>query len=114
MTVTPLARQDWHPFLESFTRTIRGRQAAVEVASADLGDQRLIENVPLLGLSYDTRGDQIEIEFETLGHRVAAPTELSVDQLADGTVGLEIVGGDGAHTIVRLKEPLLLPEPAHG
>lgn len=114
MAVRQLARDDWHNFLEELTSTVRGRQTVVEVASADLGDQRLVENVPLLGLSYDARGDILEIEFETIGHRVASPTDLFVDQPPAGMIGLEIVGKDGTRTILRLQEPLLLPEPATG
>lgn len=114
MTVRQLARDDWHPFLEELTRSVRGRQTRVEVASADLGDQRLVENVPLLGLSYDTRGDILEIEFESIGHRVVNPSALFVDQAPSGMIGLEVIGKDGDRTIMRLSEPLLLPEPATG
>jgi hypothetical protein len=114
MTVRQLARDDWHPFLEELTRTVRGRQTRVEIGSADLGGQRLVENVPLLGLSYDTRGDMIEIEFEAIGHRVTAPTALFVDQMPNGVTGIEILGGDDVRTILRLKEPLLLTESVAG
>jgi uncharacterized protein DUF5335 len=112
MTVRQLGRDDWHAFLEHLTRTVQGRQTQVEVASADLGDQRLAENVPLLGLSYDTRGDIVEIEFETIDHRIVGPSALFVDQPPSGMIGLEIVDKDGTRTILRLKEPLLLPAPA--
>jgi hypothetical protein len=114
MAARQLARDDWHAFLEELTRTVRGRQTSVEIGSADLGGQRLVENVPLLGLSYDTRGDIIEIEFEAIGHRIVAPAALYIDRMADGVVGLEIVGKDEEKTVLRLKQPLLLPEPATG
>ena len=92
MTVRQLDRDEWHDFLENLTRTVRGRQTAVEIASADFGDQRLVENVPLLGLSYDTRGDMLEVEFETIGHRVLKPTALFVDQPPAGMIGIELEG----------------------
>ena len=114
MAVQPLARDIWHPYLEDLTRIVRGSQAGVEIASADFGDQRLAEKVPLLGLSYDQRNDVIEVELENIGHRVLRPTSLSIDQLPHGITAIEIVGGDGVRTLLRLKAPLLLPEPAQG
>jgi hypothetical protein len=114
MDVQPLARESWHRFLEDFTRTVRGSTAGVEILSCELGDQRLAENAPLLGLSYDERGDILEIELENVGHRVLHPTALAIERLADGLTAIEIVGGDGARTLIRLKKPLLLPQPAHG
>lgn len=114
MAVHELARDAWHPFFEDLTRIVRGRQTGVEIASADLGDQKLVENLPLLGISFDTRGDRLEIEFESIGHRIAGPFAVFVDQAADGVIGIEVEAAGGERTILRLKEPLLLPEPATG
>lgn len=108
----PLARDQWHPFLERMTRAIQGFQAAVEVDSLDYGHQRLAENVALSGLSFDPRDSLLEIALEGLGHRIDHPRSLTVDTLPNGVTALQIVGDDGTKTIVRLKQPLLLPEPA--
>jgi uncharacterized protein YuzE len=115
MAVQQIARENWHDFLEHFTRTIQGREAEVEVVSDDFGDQRLAEGVRLLGLSYDARGDVLEVELENVGHRVAHPGTLFVDLAeAGGVIGIEIEGEDGVRNILRLREPLMLPEPAQG
>jgi uncharacterized protein YuzE len=115
MAVQEIARENWHDFLENFTRTIQGREAEVEVVSDDFGGQRLAEGVPMLGLSYDERGDVLEVELENVGHRVARPTALFVDLAeAGGVIGIEIEGEDGVRNILRLREPLMLPEPAQG
>lgn len=113
MAVQEIARQDWNTFLGALAEVIDGREAAVEVASAEYGDQRLTEGVPLLGLSYDEHGDRIEIAFENLGHRIEHPLNLFVDEaMGGGLIGIEIIGADDTRTILRLRDPLLLAEPS--
>jgi hypothetical protein len=111
MAVQEIARQDWQTFLGGFAQVIGGREAAVEVASVDHGDQRLAEGVPLLGLSYDAHGDRIEIAFENLDHRIEHPQKIFVDDaIGGGLIALEIIGEGDARTILRLSDPLLLVE----
>ena len=84
----------------------------MEVASCDFGDQKLVENVPLLGLSYDERGNYLEVDLENVGHRIPDPRDLYVELQPNGLVAIEVIGRDGAITLMRLTEPLMLPEPA--
>jgi hypothetical protein len=112
MAVQPLAREHWHAYLEELTKLLEGRAAAVEVASADFGDQQLAQNVPLLGLTYDRHGDVIDVALEGIDHRVPHPKSLAFDTLPGGVIAIELVGEDDVRTLLTLTEPLLLPEPA--
>jgi len=115
MATRNIAKDQWHPFFEQFTKTIQDqRQADVDIASLEHGDQLLAERVPLYGLSYDPRGDTFEVEMANIGHRVIRPREVFVDWQAGGVVGIEIVGDDDVRTILRIREPLMLPEPQGG
>ena len=111
MTIEQLERDQWHGFFEALTRTIEGRQAEVEVASADFGDQRLAEHARLLGISYDMRGDMLEIALDGLDHRIAHPSAVYVDRDAGLVHGIEAMGSDGTRTGLHLRAPLMLPEP---
>lgn len=112
MAVEQIPREGWHPFLEELTRVVQGSQARIEVASCDFGDQRLVEGVPLLGLSYDERENYLEVDLENVGHRIPGPTDLFVEIQPHGVIAIEVIGADGARTLMRLREPLMLPEPA--
>lgn len=111
MTIERIERAQWHRFFEDLTRAIRGRQTDVEIASAEFGDQMMAQGARLLGVSYDGKGDLLEIELDGLGHRVAAPASLHVDREGGAVRGIEVVGADDAKTLIRLRDPLLLPEP---
>ena len=112
MATRNIAKDQWHPFFEQFTKAIEDqRQADVEIASLEHGDQLLAESVPLYGLSYDPKGGTFEVEMANLNHRVIRPSEVFVDWQAGGVICVEIVGDDDVRTILRIREPLLLPQP---
>lgn len=112
MATKDIAKDRWHSFFEEFTKAIQGRrQAGVEVVSLGYGDQVLAANAPLHGLSYDTRSETFEVEMEGIDHRVTRPRNVFVEWEAGGVVGVEIVGDDDVRTIVKISEPLMLPQP---
>ena len=109
MTIEQIDRAYWHGFFETLTRTIQGQEAEVEIASAEFGDQRLAESIRLLGISYDSHGDSLEIALDGMDHRVAAPGALYVNWEHGAVRDVEVMGSDNVRTAVHLKEPLLLP-----
>lgn len=112
MAARNIPKDQWHPFFERFTKTIQDqRQADVEIASLEYGDQLLAEKVSLHGLSYDAKGGIFEVEMANINHRVIRPAQVFVDWEAGGVIGVEVVGDDDVRTILRIREPLMLPEP---
>jgi hypothetical protein len=112
MAAEQIERARWGTFLDTLTRTLVGKQAEIEVAALDLGDQIAAEWAPLIGITYDKKGDLIEIALEQLDHLIRSPRSIFVDQDAEGIVAIAIDDGGGRHHIVRLKNPLALPAPA--
>jgi hypothetical protein len=111
MAAEQIERIEWAPFFDNLTKALIGKQAEIEVASLDLGDQIEAEWAPLIGIAYDKKDDLIEIQLEALDHLIRSPCKLFVDFGVGGIVAMSIDDGDGNRQIVRLKDPLSLPAP---
>ncbi len=112
MAAEQIDRTRWAPFFDNVTRSLIGKQADIEVASLDLGDQIKVEWAPLIGITYDSKDDLIEIALEELDHLIRSPREVFIDFGVGGIVAIAIDDGDGNRQIVKLKDPLALPAPS--
>ena len=111
MSVQQVDKSGWTIFFDTFTRTLVGKRAEIEVASLDIGDQIEAEWAPLIGITYDPKDDLIEVALEGLDHLIQRPCHVYVDYDVGGLIGLEIVDADDTRQIVKLKDPLKLPAP---
>ncbi len=110
MATRKLDKKEWKTFFDRVSKTLKGKQAEIEVASLRLGDQVQAEWLPLHGIAYDPKDDLMEVTLEGLDHMIAKPHEIYVD----GTVGLEsveIIDADGTKQIVKLRDELIPPAP---
>ena len=113
MAATEIDRSSWAPVFDSVTHSLTGMQAEIEVVSLDLGDQIEAAWTPLIGITYDRKNDLIEIALDELDHLVRSPRQVFIDYAVGGLLAaIEIIDADGNRQIVKLKEPLALPEPA--
>ncbi len=113
MATRKLDKPEWRPLLDSISKGLVGTRAEIEVASLALGDQIQAEWPPLLGIAYDPKDDIIEIALEGIDHLINHPQELWADIGPGGALAsLEIIDGDGAHQILKLRDPLMLPSPS--
>ena len=112
MAAEQIERAQWGPFLDNLTRILVGKQAEIEVAALDLGDQIEAQWAPLIGITYDEKDDLIEIALEQLDHLIRSPRAIFVDEGVGGIAAIAIDDSDGHRHIVRLKDPLALPAPA--
>jgi hypothetical protein len=122
-----IPRERWKNDLAAFSERNVGRPVRVEVAvSPGEGEPVLAEHQPLVGIDFDPKGSEapaIEIAVamgrgggtQNLTHIIHNPTQVWVDQEADGVgVALKIDSReDGATTILFEREPEL-PEQATG
>jgi hypothetical protein len=104
-----LKKQDWQAFLDRVSKALTGKRAEIEIASLAIGDQIEAEWLPLIGLAYDPRSDQIEVALENLDHLISRPRELYFEEDLGQLSSLAIVDSEGTQQIIRLKDPLMLP-----
>jgi hypothetical protein len=114
MAVRKLDKKQWRSFFDGVSKLLEGKRAEIEVASLSLGDQVEAEWLPLMGIAYDPKDDLVEVALEGLDHLIHHPREIYVDDDVGGLLAIEIVTTDDVREIVKLKDPLLLPAPAHG
>jgi hypothetical protein len=112
MTIRKLEKPEWRPFLDFVSKLLEAKEAEIEVASLDLGDQVMAEWLPLLGITYDPKDDVVEIALDGLDHMISRPREIYVDNGAETLTSIEIVDAKGVKQIVNLKDRLMLPAPS--
>jgi hypothetical protein len=102
-------KSEWRPFFDRMSAALLGKWAEVEVASLDLGDQIVAEWVPMLGITYDSRDDLLDVALDRASHLIRHPREIVVEEGLTGLTSVAVVDEDGSRQVVRLKEPLKLP-----
>jgi len=108
-TERSLPRESWTRFFDLMSKSLVGRSAEIEVSALDLGDQILAEWVPMLGITYEPRGDVLVVALDRLNHQILHPRDILVQEVSSGIDSVAIVDADGGKEIVRLKSPLMLP-----
>jgi hypothetical protein len=112
MAARKLDKAQWEGFFDRMTKVLAGERAEIEVASLELGDQIAAEWLPLLGISYDPKGDDVVVALDGVNHIIHAPREIWIDFGPVGLASLEIVDAAGARQIVQLRDPVMLPAPS--
>ena len=102
-------RAEWRAFFDRMSSALLGKWAEIEVASLDLGDQIVAEWVPLLGITYDSKDDLVDVGLDRANHLIYHPTEIAVEETPLGLASVAVVDGNGSRQVVKLKEPLMLP-----
>lgn len=108
-TLRIVPKAEWASFFDRMSKVLLGKKAEIEVATLDLGDQIVAKWVPLIGITYDSKDDLLDVALDRANHLIRHPREIVVE---DGNVGLQsvaVVDADGARQIVNLKSPLALP-----
>ena len=103
MTIRKLDRAEWKKFFDVMSRLLEGRQAEIEVEA---------DWLPLIGITYDPKGDIVEIALDGVDHIIEKPREIYADDTGVELNSLEIVDAAGDRQIVKLRDPLMLPAPA--
>ena len=107
-----LPKQAWKSYFETMSGVLIGKWAELEVATLDLGDQIVAERLPLLGITYDTKDDLVDVSLggeNQLNHLIRHPSQIEIVEGVDGLRSIAITSGDGAVQVLRLSDPLRLP-----
>ena len=110
-TLRSVPRSEWRPFFDRMSKALLGKRAEVEVASPELGDQVIAEWVPIIGITYDSQDDLLDVALDRADHLVYHPKEIAVEEGAEGLRSIAVTAADGSRQTVRLKSPLPLPAP---
>lgn len=106
---------EWTGFLDAFTRIHLGtsaERATIEVHSLSGGDQIYAQGARLLSVSYDPRGDILDVELQDVDHLIFRPRELWIQEggVGDRIATLRIVDDDGAQELIHVHQGPALAE----
>ena len=107
--VRELPRDQWPRLFEVVSAGVRGSRVEVEAASLELGDQTVIEWLPLLGIAFEAQHDQVVVMLEGLDHLILHPQSIAVLEGPAGIAGVAVVTQDDMKEVVRFRAPLQLP-----
>jgi hypothetical protein len=99
---------EWRDFFDRMSKALTGKWAEIEVASLDLGDQIAAEWVPMLGITYDSKDDLLDVALDRYDHLIRHPKQIVVNEEQGGVASVAVVDADGTTQVVRMKQPLML------
>jgi hypothetical protein len=102
-------KKSWGSLFDGISHELLGKRAEIAVSSLDLGDQVIAEWVPLLGFTYDSADDLLDIALDGSNHLIRHPREIAVEDAGGSVASVAVVDSEGTKQVVRLKEPLALP-----
>jgi hypothetical protein len=111
-TLRTVPKSEWRQYFDRMSKALLGKWAEIEVASPEIGDQIVAEWIPMIGVTYDSKDDLLDVALDRTDHLVYHPKEIVVEESAGGLLSIAVTTADGTREIVRLKEPLKLPAPA--
>jgi Family of unknown function (DUF5335) len=109
-----LPRAGWQAQLDELTRQHEGHDVTIELLDRDLGDEEEVERLPLSYIGFDPKDDVVIVAVGgrdgrypvVLRHLVEHPQRILADSSADdGRVALDVVDGEGDHTIITIRPP---------
>jgi len=109
MTTRKLEKTEWRSFLDRVSKLLDAKEAEIEVTSLRLGDQVQAEWLPLIGITYDSGDDLVEVALEGLDHMIRRPRDIYVEIGAGTLASIEIIDAGGIKQIVKFRDQLLLP-----
>lgn len=108
-----LPRSQWQARLAELTEQHQGHRVAIELLDQEFGDEEEAEMLPLAFLEFDPKDDVVIVGLGgrdgrypvVLRHIVEHPQGIAVDSVGEDRVALDVVDGDGNHTIVTIQDP---------
>src|SRR5664279_2836352 len=73
MTVRALDKLEWKAYFDHLSKNLIGERAEIEIVGLALGDRIEARWVPLIGITYESKGDILEIALEGLDHLIHRP-----------------------------------------
>ena len=105
-------RSEWRSFFDRISEALVGKWADIEVAAMDLRDIVVAEWIPMLGITYDSRHDLLDVALDRMNHLIRHPKDIVVEEDATGINSVAVLDSEGTRQIVHLRMPLMLPPPS--
>jgi hypothetical protein len=113
METQRIKSEDWVEYFNQFSRDHLGWLTSVEVLDKQSGPQRVAENMPLQGISFDTSGTRASAIDISLGDDPSSHVNHVIDMAlhirradpSEDCVDLQIEPARGPVTLIHLSKP---------
>jgi len=113
METRTIPETSWIEFADRFSRDHTGWLATVQVLDGRAGAQLVAKDLPLQGISFDTKGTRpcsVEVSVgdtpsDHVRHVVDMPLHIREADEPDGSIDLQIEPADGSQTLIHLRGP---------
>lgn len=105
-TTRALQLPEWQAYFDKISKALAGEAAFVEIEGLTFGDRIQANCLPLIGITYDSKDDVLEIAMEGLDHLIHRPREIVVSEGAEGLERLDVIDSGRKKQNVRLIKPL--------
>ena len=113
METRTIPETEWIEFADRFSRNHTGWLATVQVLDGRSGAQLVATDLPLQGISFDTKGTRpcsVEVSVGDtpaghVRHVVDMPLHIREADEPDGSIDIQIEPADGAQTLIHLRGP---------
>jgi hypothetical protein len=103
-------KAEWRHFFDQMSKLeLLGKWAEIEVATPDLGDQIVGEKLPVIGITYDSKDDLLDVALDRANRLIRHPQTIDVEEGPGGIVAVAVLDADDARHIIRLTQPWALP-----
>ena len=109
MASRALPKSEWKAYFDHLSKNLIGERAEVEIAGLASGGHIEARWVPLIGITYESKGDVLEIALERLDHPIRRPRNIVVTDSPEGLESMEVVDSEGRKQVVKLMKPLRYP-----
>lgn len=106
MTLRQLDKFQWQSFCDGLTKDLLGSRSRTTTVSLAVNREVVVEWVSLLGISYEPKKANFEINLQDLDHRVRRPETFYADEGPNGIAGLEIIDAAGLRHSLVLSHPI--------
>jgi hypothetical protein len=101
VTIIKLNPEEWHRYFNNIASALHGRKATVEVVAPDVGAQFVAEELGIIGITYDPKGQLLEVALDGMDHLIRSPVEIYVDERPHGIGVVEATDADGRKHIIQ-------------
>src|SRR6188474_1974620 len=105
-TTRALPALEWQSYFDAISKSLEGERALVEIEGLAFGDRMQARCLPLIGITYESKDDILEIAMEGLDHLIHRPRDIVVSEGAEGLERLDIIDSDAQKQNIRLVKPL--------
>lgn len=102
-------KTEWRAFFDRMSNSLLASGPKSKSRPSISAIKIVAEWVPMLGITYDSGDDLLDVALARANHLIRHPREVIVDEGPNGMSSVAVVDAEGTQQVIRLKEPLKLP-----